>query len=85
MSRRSVILLGLAVLLAHGLVFAWLANRRVLPQRTHVPRPNFIAKEGRFQDAETGEVRVYREFTVSTRLRESAELLTGAGAASPAK
>jgi len=70
MSRRQIALLVLFVALLHGGVLLFFAKSRSLPSKPAVPRPDFIAREARWVDEETGEKLVYREFRVSTRLSE---------------
>jgi hypothetical protein len=70
MNRRQIALIALAVVLAHAALFWLLSGTRPLPKKViaEVPRPNFFAREARWEDKETGERYVIREFEVSTKL-----------------
>lgn len=70
MNRRTIVMIALGVLLAHLAVFWLLSDKRVLPKKKHVPRPNFIYREKVIVDEETGEKTIHREITVSTKLRD---------------
>ncbi len=68
MSRRQIVLIALAVIVAHAALFWLLSGTRPLPKIPPVSRPNFFAREARWEDKETGERYIIREFEVSTKL-----------------
>lgn len=70
MSKRQIALLVMIVVLLHGGIFLFFAKSRSLPnvKTCAVDLPNFVGKERAWQDKETGEHFVYREFRVSTKL-----------------
>lgn len=70
MSKRQIALLVTIVALLHGGLLLYFAKGRALPFKQAVARPEFVAKEARWVDEQTGEKLVYREFQVSTRLSE---------------
>jgi hypothetical protein len=70
MKRGTICCIAGGVIAAHALLFWWIKDEPVLPKRTYIPPPNFIAKEGTMVDAETGEKIILREYTVSTKLEE---------------
>jgi len=63
--------IGGGVFAAHLLVFAIVADWRVLPKKRHVPPPNFGAAQATYTEPETGEKVTVREFTVTTKLTPS--------------
>jgi len=76
MNRRQVILLVFLVALVHGaLLWGLLGARKPVVRVSGEPpsRPNFFARESKWLDESAGEVVVYREFQVSTRLAETGE------------
>ncbi len=75
MNRRQVILLVFIVALLHGAVlWGLLSVRKPAPRRMEPPaRPNFFARESKWLDESSGEIIVYREFQVSSRLTETEE------------
>jgi hypothetical protein len=70
MNRRQIALIALVVILVHAALFWLLSGTKPLPKKViaEIPRPNFFAREARWQDQETGERYVIREFEVSTKL-----------------
>ncbi len=70
MKPWQVVLVVVGVLALHLGLFWLIAGRSPLPYANarRIPLPNFVAKEGRWVDAATGEPLVYREYRVSTRL-----------------
>jgi hypothetical protein len=71
MKRSTLITILLAVILAHGLFFWYVADKKVLPPREHIDPPNFVMKEARFTDPKTGDKMHYEELTVSTKLSDT--------------
>lgn len=70
---RGWLLIAAGVLVAHAVVILLLLDRRVLPERRHVPPPNFSATEAVIDGDTPGEKLRIRQFTVSTRLAADEE------------
>ncbi len=69
MSRSAWIWIITGVALGHVALFLILSREPVLPKRRYVPPPNFHVRETRTVDEQSGDTYVYREISVSTRLK----------------
>jgi hypothetical protein len=82
---RRWLLIGGGVLIVHLLLFAVVANWKVLPKKKYVPAANFGAAEATYTEPDTGEKVTVKEFTVTTELAPSPTASPGTSpAASPA-
>jgi hypothetical protein len=66
---KGWIRIAVLVLAGHGSVLWLVFDQPMLPKKPRVPPPNFITKVGEVVDEASAEKVIYREFTVSTQLR----------------
>ena len=68
MKAWQIALIALAVVAVHLGLFWMISGKSALPNTPYIPPPNFVEKEAKFVDKQTGEKMVYKEYQVSTKL-----------------
>lgn len=74
MKRRTVYTIILGVIVLHAGLFLLFGQMRALPKTRYVPPPNFGYKEERYENSKTGELTVYRQIRVTTKLADRDKL-----------
>ena len=70
MNRKQLVITAAAVLVAHGALFWFLADKKPLPYIEKIPPPNFSAREDVIVDEKDGQQVKLQQFRVSTKLAD---------------